>query len=83
MEEYCNNPFTSEVQYDFGIIPVIMETTAPYRDNYTRTQMERVFNQKISQFREAMEDASEMGDNRSANYWSLALKDIIDAKANI
>ena len=83
LEDICAEGPSAEIAYSIGVIPTIVEVTAPYRDNDTKVHMERVFNQKISQFREAMEDASESGDIDSAKRWSLAMQEMLQAKANI
>ena len=80
LEEVCADGDSSDIEYQIGCIPMIVEITQPYRNNDVRVQMERVFNQKISQFRESMEDASEAGDDRSAQRWSQALTEISNAK---
>jgi hypothetical protein len=83
MEEVCSDGDSSDIHYAIGAIPTIMEVTAPYRDNNVKVQMESAFNKKISQYREAMENATEANDNRSAQRWAQAMKEISIAKTYI
>ena len=83
MEEVCHDGDNSDIKYAIGCIPTLVEVTAPYRDNSLRVQMESYFNHKISEYRDLMEDATESGDNRCAQRWAQAMKEISLAKTNI
>lgn len=79
MEEVCTDGDSADISYMIGAIPAIMEVTAPYRNNDVKVQMETVFKQKISKYRDLMEDASEAGDTKSAQRWAQAMNEISTA----
>jgi hypothetical protein len=58
---------------------MLVEVTAPYRDDNIRVQMTSTFKNCISKYRDAMEEATEMQDNRSAQRWSQAMVEISNA----
>ena len=79
MEEICTEGSDADIKYQLGTIPMIVEVTAPYRNENVRSQMISTFKSCISKYRDAMEEATEMNDTDSAQRWSQAMVEMSTA----